>query len=445
MDDASSFRTPRPNERSAAFAAAAAARASRHVRVRVEAVRDADEVAAPEPRGHRGRARRRVGQNVVAVPKQNLRRTTERQRAEEPREDGEKPKRRRRRKKSRPPRRPRSHGPSQRGPHRGPQHRARGDGFDGIIIRPASPRRVRREVGEERRRGDDRWAPQRRELPRVGRQRVREPNARHRRGGGGRGRWCLGGFGVERAEGFEDVGEGSPEPRGVEERGGAREEIRADGVGERARLGVAEDDHGARGLRRGEAGEEVRAVPRRGGEGVRERGEVVVVAGGIAAAAAAGGGSRSRGRRRRGVQRGVDERVEALLVELEDDRVGADALDDRADLLRGRAPGRVHRADDVELAAAAARVHARHRRDARREVERRGVVRGGGGDGDEDAGTTRRRAGAGAARRRDAAAGGRARQSARAVITRRPRGWRGERRRAPADGRQPGRTCPSHT
>ena len=257
----------------------------------------------------------------------------------------------------------------------------------------------------------------------------------------------MSGFGVERAEGFEDVCEGSPEPRGVEERGGAREEIRADGVGERARLGVAEDDHGARGLRRGEAGEEVRAVPRRGGEGVRERGEVVVVAGGIAAAAAAGGGSRSRGRRRRGVQRGVDERVEALLVELEDDRVGADALDDRADLLRGRAPGRVHRADDVELAAAAARVHARHRRDARREVERRGVVRGGGGGRRRGRGDDAPPgAGAGAApttRRRGRGAG----EAERARGHHPPTETGGEGNgaaRQPMAG-SPGRTCPSST
>ena len=123
------------------------------------------------------------------------------------------------------------------------------------------------------------------------------------------------------------------------------EETRADVFRERTRLRVAQDDERARGFRGHSPGEEIGAVARgRGREGVRERGP----RGGhvpVDVSVSVGLGTRVRsvargfGSVRLGVQRGGDDPVQSLLVELEDDGVRSDALDDRAHLIRGGAPG----------------------------------------------------------------------------------------------------------
>ena len=126
---------------------------------------------------------------------------------------------------------------------------------------------------------------------------------------------------------------------------GCVEETRADVFRERTRLRVAQDDERARGFRGHSPGEEIGAVARgRGREGVRERGP----RGGhvpVDFSVSVGLGTRVRsvargfGSVRLGVHRGGDDPVQSLLVELEDDGVRSDALDDRAHLIRGGAPG----------------------------------------------------------------------------------------------------------
>jgi hypothetical protein len=180
--------------------------------------------------------------------------------------------------------------------------------------------------GDERQRGHRRGPAERHELPRVRGERLGEAHEARRVGV-----WLRRERVGARAERPAQVPERPPQARQVREVRGRREHLCAREVGERARLGVAEHDQRAEPLRGDRARQKVRAVLRGGGHHRSRHGD-----------------------------------VQPLLIELEDHGVGADALDDLAHLLRGGAPGRVHGADDVELVATAARVHARDCPDAPR-------------------------------------------------------------------------------
>ena len=157
--------------------------------------------------------------------------------------------------------------------------------------------------------------------------------------------------------------EGAPQTRNTRELRGCVEETRGC-VRERTRLRGAQDDERARAPRpqprRGK-----RCSLRAGPRGVRERGP-------------RGDTSRSTSRSRSGSALGLVGRSRVRVGpsrratrwrrprpiapgRARGRRRRSDALDDRAHLIRGGAPGGVHRADDVELVALPAAVHARHR------------------------------------------------------------------------------------